>query len=632
MNEFLLTFRKNVISGLKWLLFWMIFFQCQRLIFTIFHNDLWLEYAKELPLVIFHSLRLDLATAAFLSVIPLFGLFLFNLHKKDWLKKVLKGIIWTQIILVSCIHGGEILAYYEWNHKLTSRVFMHLSNPDEVVRTASTKMILAFVTIVILEWLIARFFLRKLKIDLILETIINRFKKFIFNFIGFLFTLSIYFLFARGGWQQIPINIDAAYFSKNQKINDLSVNAAYFFGNSFFLYTQKDFARLVPSIPEKEALSLVDNLYNFDRHHGNLILDNQRPNVVFIILESWTANAIGALSEQKGATPHFDQLVEKGLLFTNIYAVNTTSEIGNTAILAGFPGIPEVAISLYPEKHRKIITINQLLKKNGYFSAYLFAGDLKYGNIEGFLAEHQFDEILDEDDFPSGLEHGKLTFHDKDLYAFFLQRLNRSKEPFIQCVFTGSTHSPYDYPKQKVKFKGTEADFMNAIHYADACLGQFFDNARKQSWYKNTLFVLVADHSHGSTLVPFPNQSPFFRIPLLFYGEPIKAAHRGKKIAVIGSQTDIATTLSYQLGFPTKDFPFSKDLLSPNVKSFAFHAMVGGYGFVNEKGSFLYHFDQKDYVYNTFREKYLKQAKLQNDALYSRYFDYFDALDRIKPE
>jgi phosphoglycerol transferase MdoB-like AlkP superfamily enzyme len=345
---------------------------------------------------------------------------------------------------------------------------------------------------------------------------------------------------------------------------------------------------------------LVQSLFNFDRNHNNYILTDTKPNLVFIILESWTANA-----------------------------TNTTSEIGNTSILAGYPGIPEVAISLYPEKHRKIKSINQLLKPYGYFSSYTFAGDLKYGNIESFIVEHQFNRVLDEDDFPAGLEHGKLTYHDKDLFKFFLQEINASKSPFMQCALTGSTHAPFDYPKTgKEKWKGTEADFMNSIQYSDKCIGDFIKKAKKEKWYKYTVFVFVADHSHGSPEFPEPYSTKFFRIPILIYGEPVLKSKRGSVYKNIGSQADLAATLLHQLRVKTDALKFSKDLLSPNVKQFAFHATIRGYGFIDPNGSLLYNFDSKNYTENTFTKTQFLKSKRHSEALFLEYFKNFDGLDK----
>lgn len=611
------------------LVFWVLLFDVQRVLFAVIHYDVFEKAGISFPLIFIYSLRLDLATAGFLSVIPLFLVFLLKFNNHKGLRILFYVIFGIEILAVSIIHSAEVNAYFEWNHKLTSRVFMHLSNPDEVFRTADYSMTVYFTLFLLFEGIVAYFIIKKLLPARRFEVVAANWKDRSFLLLAFPFLIGFCFLFARGGWQQIPINIDSACFSKEHKVNDVSINSTYFFGNSYFLYMKTDFSDILPKMEEKKAEKIVQSLFDFDRNHDNYILEDSKPNLVFVILESWTANAIGCLSNSKGATPNFDKLAKEGVLFSNIYATNTTSEIGNTSILAGYPGIPEVAISLYPEKHRKIKSINQLLKPYGYFSSYTFAGDLKYGNIESFIVEHQFDKVLDEDDFPAGLEHGKLTYHDKDLFKFFLQEINSSKPPFMQCAFTGSTHAPFDYPKTgKEKWKGPESDFMNSIQYSDECIGNFIKKAKKETWYKNTVFVFVADHSHGSPEFPEPYSTQFFRIPILIYGEPILKNKRGSIFENIGSQADLASTLLHQLRIKSDAFNFSKDLLSPNVKQFAFHATIRGYGFIDPNGSLLYNFDSKSYTENTFSIAHFQKSKSHSEALFLEYFKNFDGLDK----
>ena len=322
----------------------------------------------------------------------------------------------------------------------------------------------------------------------------------LFGALGLFVPLTIgLFLLARGGWQQIPLNIDSAYFSNNHVANDLSVNSTYYFANSYMLYNKSEIDNLLPKIDSGESKKLVNELYNFPIEHDVQILDNKRPNVVFVILESWAAEAIGCLSENKGATPHFDALANEGLLFTNVYSTGHTSEIGNSSIFSGNPAIPGISISLQPDKHRKLRSLNQDFQDWGYTSHYVFSGDLKYGNIGGYFMDHGFQDVMDENDFPNGLERGKLNFYDEDLFDIFIDRMNTTKEPFMHCAFTGSTHSPYDHPEApNQNWQGEEKDFMNSVIYADDCINTFIENCKKQDWYKNTLFVFVADHGHAA--------------------------------------------------------------------------------------------------------------------------------------
>lgn len=551
-----------------------------------------------------YSLRLDIATAAYLSVLPLIVLCIGLILERKWMRMVFFYVLIFEALIVSFIHAGEVNAYTEWNHKLTSRVFMHLANPDEVFRTADYLMTFLFFIYVGIEmlvvWLIYKW-LFKNPINLFVETL-TRWMKLGLAFITFLVLGAFSFLVARGGWQQIPINIDSAYFSKHYVVNDISVNSAYFFANSYMLYLRTDIDHLMPKIDPVKAQRIVRELYNYEREHAELVLESKRPNVVFVIMESWAAEGIGCLSSTKGATPQFDALAKDGLLFTNIYATGHTSEIGNSSIFSGQPALPEIAITLQPDKHRKLRCLNQDLKSLGYSSHYLFGGDLKYGNIGSYFMDHGFDQLIDEDDFPSGLSKGKLNYYDRDLFKEFLRRINGTKTPFMHCVFTGSTHSPYDHPKSsRQNWKGKESEFMNSLIYADECLGQFMRNCKSQSWFDNTIFVFVADHGHATPKYADYSCTEFYRIPLLIWGQPLKQDYRGKRIDKVGSQTDIPATILYQMGQGYDAYPWSKDLLNPNAPAFAMHTTINGYGWITDKGSTVYEYFQKKRIRNTFK-------------------------------
>lgn len=596
-------------------------FDFQRIIFSIHNWDKFVDVSwGDWLLTFIYSIRLDLATGAYLSALPLLVLVIRFLHPAKWNRTLFIGIVLFEALLASMIHSGEVNAYPEWNHKLTSRVFMHLSNPDEVMRTADWSMTIWFTIYTILEivfaWRLSKWLFKK-------ENLVNTMKWIIripIALVMYIFFTGLLFLIARGGWQQIPINTDSAYFTNSYAANDLSVNSIFYFGNSYLLYNRSEIDDEMPDIDKDLALKMVAEMYNYPREHDISILNNERPNVVFIIMESWSAEAIGCLSLTKGGTPNFDALAEEGLLFTNLYATSSTSEIGNSSIFSGNPGIPEISISLQPEKHRKLHSINQDFQNWGYSSHYIFSGDLKYGNIGGYFMDHGFQDVQDENDFPNTMTRGKLNYTDEDLYSLLIERINNTKGPFMHCAFTGSTHPPYDHPKSPSQnWKGAEADFMNSVIYADECLNVFIEKCKKQSWFDNTLFIFIADHGHATPSAPVPYGNAFYRIPMLMWGEPLKKEYKGKEVNKLGSQSDIAATIMYQFGGDTKKYPWSKDLLNPSTPEFAFHTIIRGYGWVTPKGSMTYHMEQKAFIFDTFSPE-------DRDAELEKCYAYFTAI------
>lgn len=610
------------------LLFWILVFDFQRILFSIHNLDrlsgtsFW-EWIQ----VFFQSIRLDITTGSLLSAIPLILITVYSLFPKRILIYLFKLFIIIELLLVVFIHSGEINAYAEWNSKLSARVFVHLINPDEVFRTADYSMTIWFVVYSILEIIFGIKILNWLfkqipeqpKISWKLKTVI------LIPILPLL--LGFYFLFARGGWQQIPINIDAAYYSKNYVLNDVSVNSPYFFGKSFILYRRSNIGEFLSNYKESEIEQILHDFYTYDKTSEIEILNTKKPNIIFLILESWTAKVSNRITGEPGASPEFDSLSKEGILFTNIYSTSTTSEVGNSSIFSGYPALPEIFITMQPAKHRKLTALNQTLKPLGYTAGFYFSGDLKYGNIGSYFNDHGFERIHDESDFPAGYRKGKLNYYDEDLFKLFLHEINQQKEPFLECAFTGSTHSPYDCPApRKAKWKGKEADFMNSVLYADECISDFIKNASKEPWYQNTLFVIVADHGHASPYETNPNSSEFYHIPLLFYGPALKDEVKGLVIDKIGSQSDIAQTLLQQLNIQTDDYPWSKNLLSAETPPYALHATTRGFGWVSPRGKFTFHLDYQKYLTNTFEsEEALSEERKRCDALmqllYKQYLD-----------
>jgi phosphoglycerol transferase MdoB-like AlkP superfamily enzyme len=599
---------KYVRAFLFLLLFWLICFDISRIFFSIHHSDkVFSEGLVQWFSTFVHSFRLDLATAAALSVLPILTRIIDINSASKWSYTLFNSVLGFLIVILIFVQAGESVAYSEWNHKLTSRVFMHLGNPDEVARTADYSMIVYFTIHAILRgiifiWIARKMFPRSSK------TVQFNFKTGIISFASVIVLWAVSFLILRGP-QPIPLNTDSAAFSNKAALNDLSINSLYYFGKSYLLYNRSDIDAFMPKTDIRLAKKNVEGWYNYPQDHDQLFLENKKPNVVFIIFEGWSAAAMSSLSRTQKSTPNFDKLAKQGVLFTNIYATATTSENGNSSIFSGNPVIPEISISMQPEKHRKLNCLNEDFESNGYQTGYLFSGDLNYGNIGSYFKEHGFDVVKDELDFPKNLKRGRLNFFDRDLYSFLIKEINSTNEPFLQCAFTGSTHSPYDQPKAKrgKPFKGDEAAYMNALVYADECLGDFIQTCKNQPWYKNTLFVFISDHGHPTPGIKEPSTKEFYRIPMLFFGEPIKSSYRGKKMNQIGSQADLAATLIYQVGGNPKRYPYSKDLMNPKAPKYAFHSIINGYGWITEDGNFTYNFELKRFFEQTYTAQKRKQ-------------------------
>jgi phosphoglycerol transferase MdoB-like AlkP superfamily enzyme len=348
----------------------------------------------------------------------------------------------------------------------------------------------------------------------------------------------------------------------------------------------------------EESVQLITPDYTIAQDTFPGILKNPVPNIVYIFLEGWSADNVGILGGIKDCTPQFDALCNEGILFAKAYSNGYVSDQGIVVGLSAFPAAHRLAIANQPTKIHNLPCITDHLIPLGYSTSFLFGGELVYGNLRGYLLEKQFSELKEVyhlGHYPSG----RLGVHDEYTFKELLLMLNQKKQPFLQCYFTTSTHMPYDHPKtdnwQSTK-DDPEKSYSESVHYSDIHLGKFFVEAKKQSWYPNTLFIIVSDHSHNSIRQNDPVSSMQQHIPMLFVGGALKEEWRGKKWEKIVSQLDIVSTLLHQMNIDSRRFPWSRNMLNPHTPSSAFYVFYGGAGYINDSGFAASYYNSKDYI------------------------------------
>jgi phosphoglycerol transferase MdoB-like AlkP superfamily enzyme len=271
------------------------------------------------------------------------------------------------------------------------------------------------------------------------------------------------------------------------------------------------------------------------------------------------------------------------MLFTNIYASGDRSEKGLIAILSGYPA-QHPSIIKTPTKTEGLPSLTKSLYGQGYHSTYYYGGEPEFANIKSYLLNAGFEKIISKKDFASKDYNSKWGVHDHVLFTRFLNDLQTEKQPFFSTLFTLSSHEPYDIPIAP-KFAGNDetTKFKNSFYYTDECIGNFIAAAKKQSWWNNTLIIMVADHGHrlpGDDANDAPSK---FRIPLIFTGGALK--EKNSINPATGSQTDIVKTLLQQLNIPCDEFKWSKNLSDTTAKQFAFYNFIDGFGFVTPNGT-----------------------------------------------
>jgi phosphoglycerol transferase MdoB-like AlkP superfamily enzyme len=617
--------KKVIFSLVRQLLFWILFFDFTRLVFVVYHVKLlYIEKIgfSDLVGIFWHSINLDIATACYLLVIPFLVLLVQTIYSPGWVNYVNKTYSCIMIFAYSLTAAGEMGIYSEWKTKLTYKVIKYLGHPSEIYNSAETGLFFLLIVLFILIFLAGM--VTYLKVFYL--EIVHIKRNLWFTIFFLLLTPGLIFIGMRGGIQQIPINQSQSYYSKNNILNLAAVNN--FFNLYISVFENLSNFRKNPYVfmDHEKAQRLVKEIYATRYDSTQYILKSTRPNIVIFILESWSADLIENLGGEAGITPEFKKLEKNGILFKQVISSGARSEQGMASIFGGFPATPVSSITVQPDKFVKLPSLTRILKKQGYATSFYFGGQLIYGNIKSYIIFNGFDRIMEGKDFPEEIPRGKLGIHDEYTLSWQLRDLNREKQPFFSTLFTVSTHSPWDQPFEKpLKWGDNEQEYINAAYYTDHCIGDYFEKAKGEPWFDNTLFIIVADHSHNSYRNWHSQSKEYHRIPLLFYGNVIKEEYKGQVCNKLGNQQDIAATLLAQLRIPSREFRWSKNLLNPSTPDFAYFANDDGCGWVRpdawfsfDAGPNYYHFLQID---NSLKDSILNEGKAYLQSVFLEYMN-----------
>lgn len=389
-----------------------------------------------------------------------------------------------------------------------------------------------------------------------LETTTYKNKLFLFPLIAFLL-----FFGARSSLtSKRPINASNAVFSTDQLTNCLGLNSFYTLG--FAIYSIKNEGnsdKMYGKMDPSEAVSRVKKYMNVS---ASDFIDDELPllhsqksenvaakpyNIVIILEESLGAEYVGSLGGLP-LTPEFDKLTKEGLLFTNLYSTGTRSVRGIEAVVTGFLPSPSESVVKLNNSQTEFYTIASLLKSKGYDTSFIYGGMANFDNMGSFFNGNGFSSIIDEEHFDpkKSAFHGTWGWSDEDVMKKANTYFTSLKEkPFVSLVFSSSNHEPFEYPEGRIKLYDKQKNTVNnAMKYADYSIGKFFEMAKKEAYYKNTIFIVIADHNtrtYGKHLVPIHK----FHIPALIIGPNFP---KGEKYNKLCSQIDIQPTVLGKIG------------------------------------------------------------------------------------
>lgn len=406
-------------------------------------------------------------------------------------------------------------------------------------------------------------------------------KNSIFKGSIFLMCAALWLLGARGGIQTKPLRIIAASQYASPKNIPLVLNSGFTLlktiGNNdieyFKYFAMEDSLKL-----HFQKLKIPDSTTTFVPR-----------NVVLIILEGFGSEYIGFFNNGKGYTPCLDTLMGKALVFNRCFANGKKSIEAVPSVLASIPALMNNPFITSSYSSSNINSLASLLKTKGYNSHFFHGGKNGTMGFDVFSKLAGFDFYYGLDQYPHKADYdGNWGIHDEPYMRYVANQLNSVKQPFVACAFTLSSHHPFEIPKEySDRFPLGTLKIHQSIGYADWALGGFFKAASAMPWYKNTLFVLTADHTAEAEAEYYKGKVGMYAVPLVFY-MPSDPFFKGMDSSIV-QQADILPSVLDYLNFDKPYVAFGKSIFDTSKPGYSISYLNGIYQII--MGNYALSFD-----------------------------------------
>ena len=598
--------------------FFILVFFLQKIIFTLVHGSVNEGVGVvDLLQILIHGLPIDMSVSGYLTIIPAF-LFITSVWMfAKPLKIIMDAYFCVALIVVAVITSSDVLLYAHWGFHLDPIVLFYLRNPGGAAASVSVWewFLVTFITLVFFSVLYYAYYVSIRKA--FIRGVIPR-RRLIASIMLFLLT-GVLFLPIRGSVTVSTMNISRAYFSDRMFLNHAAINPAF---NFFYLlnkhddfesqyqfYSIDEAEQIFNRLMQQPTTAIRTSIDETENANTPPLLRVDRPNIILFILESFSYE----VATDSAIAPNMARLSKEGVLFQNFYANSFRTDRGLVSILSGYPAHPTTAILKYPKKTDNLPAFPKYLKMNGYENQSLYyGGDVNFANMLAyFVGSCGIQDIVSDKDFPIKERLTKWGVPDQPLFERVLQDITTTKpsEPFLKIVLTLSSHEPFDVPTTLFP-----VPFLNAIHYTDECIGQFVSDLKYTGLWDNTLLIFIADHAMQGYPQGVNNYEKVrFHIPMIWTGG---AVEHPAVITDYGSQNDLAATLLSQLRIDHSDFSFSKDMLFPYGRQFAFYAYVNGFCMANSSSVYLYDNNQQRPLVQTGDPTMEREAKAFFQMMY----------------
>ncbi|MFY7912456.1 MAG: LTA synthase family protein [Emticicia sp.] len=551
------------LKRITWLL---IFYFLLRFLFLVYNiKSFQFADAQQISYAFLYGVKFDLS-AIFISNIlfTIASLLPFRFTEKQSYQSFLKYLYWIPNIVFFWTNIADF-EYYKFIGRRT--IFEVFGIMGDVF--AQSFSLLGTYWYLVFLWIFVSFLFVKLtpnSPNFARISLRNSPRQIILKSIIWLLGIGFTILFFRGGFQEKPLRINQAFEQHDNHLGNLTLNTTFTF------LTTID-AKGTEKVSYFTDNQLVEKLIRRDRS-SHFSASATPQNVVIIILESFGKEYMGYKNPYKGYTPFLDSLAKNSLFMENCFANGRESIIAMPAITASIPQLIEEPFITSSYQSNKFAGLGSIVKKHGYVSSFFHGARNGSMGFEGFSQLAGFDKYYGLNQYPK--EKMETDFDknwgifDEPYLQYFATEVSKESKPFVGCIFTLSSHHPYPIPTQyKGKFPKGKAEIHESLGYTDLALRKFFETAAKQPWFKNTLFVITADHTQFNTEKKYATPTGAYSVPLILYHPNNQTLTQLKGLAdstKICQHTDILPSILDFLSINQQEvLPFGESIFARNT-------------------------------------------------------------------
>ncbi len=482
------------------------------------------------------GLPLDIRTAAILLIVPA----LVTLQTRVSWRWLLTPYYLVVANVVAIVTGADVVMYEFWKFKLSAVVISYAMSPEGATSSVSPWFLLSrggcvVCSVIILFTLMLTFTPRRPKLN----------KKSNYHPVRQLACIVVVSL--------LPVNVGSSFWQKQSLMrNHAATNPVFAFAASFRSPATFHY------MPSVDARHIVDSLYtnNDGDDIQDTLLNTNRPNVLFIQMESFGGKFVKELGGLPDVAPELSRLIPQGVWWTGYYSNSFRTDRGTVALQSGCVTHPTVSLMRQTEYHSQLSSMPQALRDQGYHTSYMYAGAMTNMGKRQYLSHLGYDTLYDYTAFRSADLATSWGAYDETaavrVVELLQQHVDQPEQLWMHTFQTISGHEPWVVPYHRL-----EDEKLNAFAYTDHVVGQLVSTLRNSPLWDNLLIIIIPDHGY---LYEQTFEDPeFFHSPMLWVGGAVK---RPRRMDVLLNQSDIAATLLAQMGLEHEQFAWSRNVLS----------------------------------------------------------------------